>query len=135
MDSEFQSLSLNDKLVPFKPKRLPLFGLDVEPSKIDFSWTLEKVMEGFQPDDTIKLTAVKLSHGGRDDALDGIQLFFSNGISSPIFSSMDFSDETLKSYEVDQSQKVNLIQMRGASGLLNGVRLSNNNHVLLQSEE
>ena len=91
--------------------QLPLFGVQVPGTKINFKWTAQKDFEQMNLRAMIKLRKIILT-GSALDGICGIQLYFTDNIISPLFES-NRKRPTQHLY-IDQKKKVTIIEARVA---------------------
>ena len=116
-------------------KRLPPFGLkDILPldqeSKLDYDFPKRaKLRELLQLDAEIKLESIDLLHKSHYEALFGIRLNFTNGISTELTKTSYFKHDQPKNYKIDTSKKIGKVGARidDTTGLIYGIRFQEEN--------
>ena len=85
--------------IGLKTKKLTLFGEHVQPDQIDFCWTVEKECDRLGIDYNLNLQAVRLT-SDEDTCLRGIQLIFTDGVKSPVFSANEEKEDQLVKHSI-----------------------------------
>ena len=110
MEKIFQKQPLS---LEFKTRKLSLFGEQVSLKEVDFEWTMEQDCQRLGMISIPKLTAVKMTNKGKlTSCLAGIQLIFSDDISSPIFSADGMQEDSLFKHDIAQEQMISSIKIR-----------------------
>ena len=97
------------RLASFKTRYLSLFGEKVSHDKLDFNWTIEQDFKRFQLNSMVKLQEVVLC-SNHHFGISGIQLNFTENISSPLFQSEDRNYKL--PVKIDTSKEILQIEAR-----------------------
>ena len=88
-----------------------------------------KLRELLQLDAEIKLESIDLLHKSHYEALFGIRLNFTNGISTELTKTSYFKHDQPKNYKIDTSKKIGKVGARidDTTGLIYGIRFQEEN--------
>ena len=111
-------------------KKLSAFGSkSVLAPEQDGRWDVDfpkraKLREMLQQDGEIKLSSIDLYHKSHYEALYGIRLNFTNGVSSDLAQTTYFSSDKPKNYKIDTRKRIGRVGARidENSGLIYGIR-------------
>jgi len=99
-------------------KKQPIFGQKEiqspdQDSKLDFDFPKRaKLRELLQLDGEIKLDSIDLMHKSHYEALFGIRLNFTNGISTELAQTSYFKNDKPKNYKIDKSKEIGKVGAR-----------------------